>query len=181
MLARSRAETWTNTSCPPPLGAINPNSFVVFHHFTVPVGIGLSFLLKSSVSPAGCLQAGNRWIAACSSYAPDSPGLRGQIVPGHIGLTSVRAAILVRHQTLIEAAMALFTGSIFAPRPVPEPMERRPVARDLSLTSVPAKICVASSIRAAPLYPPRSALMLPFTSWPTSLPTSALTPALTCE
>jgi hypothetical protein len=63
------------------LGAIKPNPFEVFHHFTLPVGMGQSFLLKLSVSPEVCLQAGNRWIAACRSCATEGPGLCGQIVP----------------------------------------------------------------------------------------------------
>src|ERR1039457_1874181 len=39
MPAASRAEAWTNTSLPPPSGAINPKPLDVLKNLTVPVGM----------------------------------------------------------------------------------------------------------------------------------------------
>src|SRR5512140_2823334 len=47
MFARSTAEMWTNTSCPPSSGWMKPKPFWPLNHFTTPVAI--------IVSPSGDL------------------------------------------------------------------------------------------------------------------------------
>src|SRR5258708_36520161 len=42
----STAEAWTNTSLPPPSGAIKPNPLVVLKNFTVPIVISESRIIE---------------------------------------------------------------------------------------------------------------------------------------
>src|SRR6056297_3711019 len=46
--ARSTAEMWTNTSLPPPSGAMKPKPLVVLNHFTVPVAMCPELLLYAA-------------------------------------------------------------------------------------------------------------------------------------